>query len=194
MATKLSGEVTATTELPSPSNVSADSSSSDITVSWTNNDDSLDGGIDVERSTDGFSTVTTVGSSLSPSATSFTDTSVSEGKQYAYRVERNTDHATATSGTASAQLPITEVASVNAVTGTGALEAVDGAQAETGVVTSPTSATVDAPATTSADETVTTTAIGQPDAGASASADETVTTISVGQTAAPEWGRRTRLP
>lgn len=86
------------------SGVSTDSSG-DVVVNWTNNDDSSDGGIDVERSTDGFSTVTTVGSGLSASTTSYTDSTVSQGKTYAYRVERNTDHATATSGQESIYVP-----------------------------------------------------------------------------------------
>jgi len=98
MATKLSSEVTATTGLPAPSNVSATViSPSEISVSWTNNDDSPDGGIDVERSTDGFSTATTVASGLSPSATSFTDSAPPLAEPVEYRVERTTDHATVTS-------------------------------------------------------------------------------------------------
>lgn len=94
----LSNEVNATTVLPATSGVSATTSDGDVDVSWSNNDDTSDGGIDVERSTDGFSTVTTVASGLSSSRTSYTDTSVSSGETYEYRVERNTDHATATSG------------------------------------------------------------------------------------------------
>jgi len=41
---------------------------------------------------------TTVASGLSPSTTSYTDTSVSSGETYEYRVERNTDHASVKSG------------------------------------------------------------------------------------------------
>lgn len=99
MATKLSAEVTATTELPAASGVSASASSgSQIVVSWTVNDDSPDGGIDVERSTDGFSTATTVASGLSPTTSSYTDPSPPLNTAVEYRIERNTDHATATSG------------------------------------------------------------------------------------------------
>jgi len=98
----LSNEVNATTVLPAASNVSASTNSNgNIDVTWTNNDDSTDGGIDVERSTDSFSTANTVVTGLSPSTTSYTDTTVSDGKTYEYRIERNTDHATATSATAS---------------------------------------------------------------------------------------------
>jgi len=98
MATKLSSEVTATTGLPAPSNVSATViSTSEISVSWTNNDDSPDGEIIVERSTDGFATVTTVASGLSPPTASFNDSTAPTGEPVEYRVERTTDHATATS-------------------------------------------------------------------------------------------------
>lgn len=45
----LSSEVNATTVLPAPSNVDATYSGGDVDVTWTNNDDSSDGGIDVER-------------------------------------------------------------------------------------------------------------------------------------------------
>jgi hypothetical protein len=100
----LSSEVAPTTVLPAASNLSATANNSNIDLSWSNNDDSPDGGIDVERSTDGFLTVTTVVSGLSTSTTSYTDSSVSQGETYAYRIERNTDHATATSGTVESTL------------------------------------------------------------------------------------------
>lgn len=93
----LSNEVNATTTLPAATGLSASVSSGEVTLSWTNNDDSSDGSIDVERSQDGFNTITTVASVLSPSRTSYTDTSVSSGDSYDYRIERNTDHATANS-------------------------------------------------------------------------------------------------
>ena len=97
----LSAEVNATTVLPAPSLLSATATDNgNVDLSWTNKDDSIDGGIDVDRSTDGFSTVNTVTSGLSPSATTYTDTSTSGGEIYEYRIERNTDHATATSETA----------------------------------------------------------------------------------------------
>lgn len=48
--------------------------------------------------------VTAVASALPPTTTSYTDTSVAEGTTYEYRIERNTDHATATSGTAETTL------------------------------------------------------------------------------------------
>jgi hypothetical protein len=49
---------------------------------------------------------TTVASGLSPSTTIFTDTSAPGGETVEYRIERNTDHATATSGRAQVTIPI----------------------------------------------------------------------------------------
>jgi len=40
-----------------------------VDVSWSYTDNSTDGGVDVERSTDGFSTLTTVASGLSTATT-----------------------------------------------------------------------------------------------------------------------------
>jgi len=96
----LSTEVNAVTVLPAASapSASVDAGTEEVALSWTNNDDSTDGGIDVERSTDGFSTITTAASGLSPSTTSFTDSSISAAESYEYRIERNTNHAAATSG------------------------------------------------------------------------------------------------
>ncbi|PHQ43954.1 hypothetical protein Z052_02095 [Halorubrum sp. C191] len=88
---------TFTTDLPPPSAPTLDADSGDVTLTWTNQDNSTDGGIDVERSTDNFATVTTVASGLAPSTTTHTDTPPSE-TNYDYRVVRYTDHATATSG------------------------------------------------------------------------------------------------
>lgn len=93
----LSTEVNATTILPAATGLSMSESNGVVDLSWTNNDDSSDGDIEVERSTDGFSTVNTVASGLAITATSYTDTTASEGVIYEYRVERNTDHATETS-------------------------------------------------------------------------------------------------
>lgn len=114
-----SNEVNETTVLPAPSigGPSVDSSDN-VVVPWTNNDDSPDGGIDVERSSDGGSTWTDVATGLSPFTTSYTDTSVSEGETYQYRVERNTDHATATSGTSSITTPFERATSVSGTGGT----------------------------------------------------------------------------
>ena len=97
----LSNEVNATTVLPAASNLTTIVNNNDnVDLSWTNNDDSIDGGIDVERSSDGGSTWNDLVTGLSPSTTSYEDTSASVGNTYKYRIERNTDHATATSVTA----------------------------------------------------------------------------------------------
>lgn len=86
---------TFTTDLPEPSELLLDPVS-DLTLTWATNDNSPDGGIDVERSTDGFATVTTIASGLSPSTTTHTDTPP-DNTDYEYRVVRYTDHVTATS-------------------------------------------------------------------------------------------------
>jgi len=69
-----------------------------VEITWTNNDDSPDGGIDVERSANGGSW-STIASNLPPTTTSYTDTNTSGDATYDYRIERNTDHTTVTSGT-----------------------------------------------------------------------------------------------
>jgi hypothetical protein len=99
----LSSEVNAVTVLPAPSDLSSSFSSGSIDLSWTINDLSEDGGIDVERSSDGGSTYSDVATGLAPSTTSYSDSSITTGESYTYRVERNTDHATATSGTTTQQ-------------------------------------------------------------------------------------------
>jgi len=104
----LSSEVSGVTILPAATGLSGSESSGDIDLSWTNNDDSPDGGIDVERSTDGFSTVNTLASGLATTTTSYTDTTVSEGVAYEYRIERNTDDETATSEKTSVATSIAE--------------------------------------------------------------------------------------
>lgn len=112
----LSAEVNAVTVLTAGSSLSTTTTDGDVYLSWTNNDDSPDGGIGVERSTDGFSTVTTVASALSPSTTSYTDTTVSDNQTYEYRIERNTDHETATSASVRLIGESDLSAEVNAVT------------------------------------------------------------------------------
>lgn len=112
----LSSEVAATTVLPAASGVSAtENSNGNIDLSWTVNDDSPDGGQDIERSSDGGSTWTDVATGLGDDTTSYTDTSVSEGVTYEYRVERNTDHATTTSSTVSVTTTITVTVSAETV-------------------------------------------------------------------------------
>lgn len=101
--TDTSPATSATTVLPSASTLSATvNDENEIELSWTNNDDSGDGGIDIERSTDGFSTVTTIASGLLPTTTAHTDSTTAAGTTYEYRIKRYTIHASSTSGTASA--------------------------------------------------------------------------------------------
>ena len=68
-----------------------------VDLTWTNNDDSPDGGIDIERSTDGGSTWDDLITGLSVSTESYTDTTILAEGTYDYRIERNTDHTSATS-------------------------------------------------------------------------------------------------
>lgn len=105
----LSNEVSATTVLAAPSIGEPTFDSGAVVVPWTNNDNSSDGGIDIERSSDGGASWSSVSTGLSPSTKDYSDSTVSQGKTYEYRIERNTDHATATSGTATVKtfLPIT---------------------------------------------------------------------------------------
>lgn len=93
-----STQVAVTSTLPAGTIGTVSESSGDIDVPWTKADDSTDGDWDVERSTDGGSSWNTITSGLSPSTTSYTDTTAQRGTTYVYRVERNTNHAEATSG------------------------------------------------------------------------------------------------
>jgi len=100
----LSSEVSAITILPAPTNVNANISGSDVSVTWTNNDDSTDGYIDVEESLDGGNTFTTVGSNLNRTDTSYA-TPIPTGSSTAqYRVTRVTDHTSTTSVDTTVQL------------------------------------------------------------------------------------------
>lgn len=95
--TGISAEVTATTLLPAPSSLSGsyDTSNDENNLSWTKNDNSSDGGVSVERSTDDGSSWSTIASGFAPSTTSVTDPSLPSGEtDYKYRVVRSTPHAT----------------------------------------------------------------------------------------------------
>lgn len=98
----LSTQIDAVTVLPAPSGVSTSTTTSDVTITWTNNDDSSDGNITVEKSTDGGTSWSDATTTLAPSDTSYTDTSVTQGDTYQYRVTRVTDHTEATSSSVSA--------------------------------------------------------------------------------------------
>lgn len=84
----LSTEVSSTTPLAEPTLDSIDVTVEDQnTVYWTKNDSSTGGEFEVHRSTDG-STFSIVGDAISPSTTSYTDTGVSDGEKYWYKVVR----------------------------------------------------------------------------------------------------------
>jgi len=116
----LTGEVDQRTDLPAPSSVTLDTSAEDkITLSWTKADNSSDGTIEIYRSTDG-SLGTEITGGLSPTATSYTDTGLSDGEQYYYTIRRVTDHTSsdATQQAAVALLPAPTNLTVDAVTDT----------------------------------------------------------------------------
>lgn len=99
----VSNEANATTALPTPTLDSLDAATeNEITVSWTKTDDSSNGSWSVDVSTDGGSSWSTVVSGLGPTITSYTHTGLLDGEQYTYRVTRNTDHASKTTGTMAA--------------------------------------------------------------------------------------------
>lgn len=112
---------TAVTLLPAPSTPSA-TLTDDVAVdlSWTLTDNSSDGGIDIERSTDGFTTIATV-TTLSPDASSYTDSNIDYNTTYNYRVERTTDHATVTSGAVTQTAP-TRLFRTTTLTGDGQID------------------------------------------------------------------------
>ena len=93
----LDGEVTTTTPLPSPSLDSASAFTDDITVSWTLPDNSSDGNVAVQLSTDGGSTWSDAATITELSTTSTTLSESADGTPL-LRVERNTGHKTAYSG------------------------------------------------------------------------------------------------
>jgi fibronectin type 3 domain-containing protein len=97
-----SNEADAITVLPAPT-LSLDASVEDeITVSYTFTDDSGDGDLLLERSSDGGSTWTTAATVTTLSNGSYTDTGLNDGTTYTYRGTRNTDHASSVSGTPAA--------------------------------------------------------------------------------------------
>lgn len=112
---------TAVTLLPAPSTPSA-TLTDDVAVDleWTPADNSSDGGIDIERSTDGFTTIATV-TTLSSDASSYTDSNIDYNTTYNYRVERTTDHATVTSGAVTQTAP-TRLFRTTTLTGDGQID------------------------------------------------------------------------
>jgi len=98
---QLSNEVVQTTDLPAPDVSLGASVEDEITVSWTLNDNSTDGSVEICRSTDG-----TLGSLIHTetnlATTTYVDTGLADGEQYHYTVRRVTDHASNDSSQASA--------------------------------------------------------------------------------------------
>lgn len=92
-----SGQLAATTILPGPSGLSVSHATTEgeLDMSWTNNDDSSDGDINIYRSTDG--TKGSIIAQISYLDTSYTDTGLSDGERYYYTIERQTDHRTSSS-------------------------------------------------------------------------------------------------
>lgn len=100
------GENTAVTQLPAPTGLSASiNGNEDVDLSWTVNDNNGSGDIDVERSVNNFSNISTISGGESPNATDYLDTGVTSGTTYQYRIERNTAHASATSSSVSIDVP-----------------------------------------------------------------------------------------
>jgi hypothetical protein len=90
----VSSQVNATTVLSAPSSLA----SSGEELSWTLNDDSVDGSVKVRRSADGGSTWSEI-ASLAYDATAYTDTSAADDATYLYEIERDTTHTAALSST-----------------------------------------------------------------------------------------------
>lgn len=96
--TTVSNEADGITTLPAPSGLSLDASVEDeISLSWSNNDNSSDGTIEVLRSIDG-TTGTSVASFTTLTTTSYTDTALNDGEKYYYTIRRSTDHRDSDSG------------------------------------------------------------------------------------------------
>jgi len=103
----LSSEVSAITILPAPSNLTATVNAGSVDLSWTNNDDSVDGNIIIQRSSDSGSTYTDA-ATIAYDATSYSETPPSGQPTYDYRVKRQTDHASTISNTVSVTFAITD--------------------------------------------------------------------------------------
>jgi len=91
-----SAAVSGVTTLPTPTTPSA-SFNDAVDLSWENTDDSTDGTVTVQRTTDDVESWSDVGSDLAYNTTTYTDTNAETGNTYQYRIFRATDHATITS-------------------------------------------------------------------------------------------------
>jgi len=123
---QLSNEADTTTALSAPTIDSLDDSVEDaITVAYSLADNSTDGDVLVERSTDGGSTWATVATVTDLQQTSVTDTGRDDGTQYTYRVTRRTDHVESASGTATATT-VAPAPTLDGITVSGDVLTVDG--------------------------------------------------------------------
>jgi len=94
----LSAEVAAVTLLPAPTElVPRKTDAGNAEVTWVLPDDNPAGTVSVERSDDGGATWSDLATGLDADTESVTDTSISDGVPYVYRVTRTTPHATAVS-------------------------------------------------------------------------------------------------
>lgn len=99
----LSNEVSDTTILPSPKIKANQFESGAVVIHFSPQDYVSGGNFTIERSTDGFSTVTTV-ATKDHIYNKYKDTNVSNGSTYEYRVKRDTGDKVSTSGTTSITL------------------------------------------------------------------------------------------
>ncbi len=118
----LSNEASVTTPLPAPTAPTAtvDTANLEVDLTWSLPDNSSDGGVRVERSSGGDPYQVLLDGS--PSTTTYTDTNP-PNEELAYRVKRDTPHATATSSAtttslASAQTVFATIATAGSVSHT----------------------------------------------------------------------------
>lgn len=102
-ADSLSPEADAETSLPSPTLDAVTAGSREVTVAYTLPDNSSDGDVTIELSTDGGLTWPHSQTVTDLSQTQVTFSGLLDGEVYTARAVRSTDHTSATSGTASAQ-------------------------------------------------------------------------------------------
>lgn len=115
-----SNEESGQTPLPTPTldNIN-DTIERELTINYTLNDDSSDGDLLIERSTDGGSSWSDLATITDLTLSSYTDSGLLDGEQYSYRLTRRTDHAsqqTAASSTTTQLLRPTNI-SVSEVSG-----------------------------------------------------------------------------
>lgn len=85
-------EADATTYLPSGTITAVTTTGHEVTIDWQKDDNSSDGGFEIERRLEGQSSWSSITSGLSLGTTSYTDSTVTNGETYEYRLTRNTQH------------------------------------------------------------------------------------------------------